>query len=602
MKRVIRRLKNSSKVMITFYFITIILFLISCVLVDISLIKLSGIETFYRYGLMIILLLLLVWMIIGNYKNVVKRKKTKFIISITLSIILSCILLFCTYTINMVYGELKELTEDESIVYTTNLISLKDTSFTDSSTIGMIKDESDVEGSELALLLIDEKNLENEIIYYDSYRDMIKALYAKTIDSIFVSGNYITLFESDFNTIGTDTKVVYKLSKKMDNKDSNIKSSKKLSEPFTILLMGVDTNSSEGVKSNSSFNGDTLMLISFNPKTLNATVFSIPRDLYVPISCRRNNLSKINSSAVGGTSCVIETIENLTTIDIDYYAKINFKGVVDLVEALGGVEIEVTYPFCEQDSNRSFKNKLCLEKGLQKVNGEEALAFARHRHSLPTGDLTRIQNQQVLVEAIARKAFKLNSLSDVKDVLSAVSNNISINMSTNQILSSYDILKSMVVNTLSGEEAVTLNRSYLEVFDNPVYLSDGSYSATLGYYEKSLNNIIKSMKINLDLEEPELIKTFYFDANTTYEKTVPGKGISTSDSLDTIPDFIGKSVFAAESFCNNHNITLTKEFVKSGDTFYNNNIQNGLIANQSIKSGMPSQNISSMTIYINSNN
>ena len=466
----------------------------------------------------------------------------------------------------------------------------------------MIKDDNDIEGNILAKEIIKKEKLENEIVYYDTYTELLIGLYDNDITAIFVSGNYVTLFRSVYENIGSETKVIYKLSKKMANKDLSLKSNKELNEPFTILLMGVDTESSEGVKANSSFNGDTLMLISFNPKTLNATVFSIPRDLYVPISCRNKAYNKVNSSAAGGTSCVIDTIEDLVGIEIDYYAKINFRGVVDLVDALGGVDLEVVYPFCEQDSHRSFKNEICLKKGYQHLDGEQALAFARHRHSLPTGDLTRIQNQQVLVEAMARKMVKLNSLSDVRDVLSAVSNNISVNMSTTQILSSYNILKSMVINALNGDSVLTLNKTYLEVYDKPIYLPNGMYSATLGYYDKSLEQIIEAMKVNLELIEPELIKNFYYDANTIYEKTVIGKDIKQTDNRLVMEDFRGKKVTDVEYFCSKNNIELTKVFVKIGDKYYNSQYSVGLVGNQSIKPGMELNNISSMTIYINSSN
>ena len=144
---------------------------------------------------------------------------------------------------------------------------------------------------------------------------------------------------------------------KLENKNNILASNKKLDEPFTVLLMGVDSTLNS-INTNTAFNGDTLMLITFNPKTLNATIFSIPRDLYVPITCRNNGKAKINSSSVGGVSCVIDTIENLVDIKIDYYSKINFKGVVDLVNALGGIDVNVTYSFCEQDSKRSFKNMI----------------------------------------------------------------------------------------------------------------------------------------------------------------------------------------------------------------------------------------------------
>lgn len=604
MKRIIRKIKNSNKVMLFFYILSIILLLTSIILVDISLIKLSGIETTIRYILIVIFILILLLFINRGYTYVVKRKKTKFVLSVILVLIISFLLLGASYFINVVYGNISNLSEKKKIVYTSYLITLKDNELTDNSKLGMISDESDIEGNILAKNIIKKYKLKNEVIKYDTYTSdgLIDKLYSKEIDGIFVSNNYVGLFENTYPTIKEDTKIVYKYSKLMDNKDLNLKNNKKLTEPFTILLMGVDTDSEKGVEANSSFNGDTLMLVSFNPNTLNATVFSIPRDLYVPIACRGNAINKINSSAAGGTECVINTIENLTTLKIDYYAKINFRGVVDLVDALGGVDINVENAFCEQDSHRSFENQLCLSVGNQHVNGEEALAFARHRHSLPTGDLMRIQNQQKLVEAMARKLVKLNSISDFKDILSAVSSNISVNMDTNQILSSYNILKNMVSNTLNNTDMLTLNRTYLEVYDNPVYLPNGMYLSTLGLYQKSLDDIVKTMKINLELEEPELIKTFYYDANTEYVKSVAGKNIKVSDNNILMKNFVGKSISEVELFCRQNKIELTKEYVDSTSNKYNKDVLPNSVASQSVKEGIDIVNVSKMTIYINKEN
>ena len=129
-----------------------------------------------------------------------------------------------------------------------------------------------------------------------------------------------------------------------------------------------------------------LMVITFNPKTLTSTMLSIPRDSYVPIACfsgQRKN--KITHAAWQGESCMQKTIENFLDIDIDYYVKINFKGVVKLVDTLGGVEVDVPYNLCEQNSNRQWgANTVYIEEGRQVLNGEQALAFARNRHPNPS--------------------------------------------------------------------------------------------------------------------------------------------------------------------------------------------------------------------------
>ena len=105
-------------------------------------------------------------------------------------------------------------------------------------------------------------------------------------------------------------KVGKSCAKVLKNEDKKLVNNKSLEAPFTVLALGVDSDRN-GLNANAAFNGDTLILMTFNPKTLTATMFSIPRDTYVPIACRNNAYAKINSSAAYGTSCVIDTIEQL---------------------------------------------------------------------------------------------------------------------------------------------------------------------------------------------------------------------------------------------------------------------------------------------------
>ena len=378
--------------------------------------------------------------------------------------------------------------------------------------------------------------------------------------------------------------------------------------------MGVDSET-DGLNANAAFNGDTLMLITFNPHTLNATMFSIPRDTYVPIACNNNRHAKINSSAAYGTSCVIDTVEQLTDITIDYYVKINFKGVVDLVDALGGIEVDIEAPdfnynhgvncggkFCEQNSDRntSASGMIYLDPGLQTINGEAALAYARCRHLYLQSDIDRNRHQQQVVEAIAKKASSMENLTNLEDILNSITKNITTNMSTEQILSFYDVLKSMISNSLSEGSFLTIEKTYLEYYSLPVRLSNnGGFTSAIGYYPGSLEAITKLMKENLEIESHEMIKTFEFNANEEYTTKITGEGITTGTKLETMPTFIGASVSEVEAWANSHNITLNTEFVDETDANYNASIAPGLVANQSIANGILLNNVSSLTIYIN---
>jgi len=598
MKRGIKRLFHANKVRVITYLLVVIFFAISLFICSLTLLKLTGIETLLRIIVILLFIIYFVFLFYKGYKYIIRRNKIKYFILMFLSVIISIILLIITYFINVLYGGIDNLTLQESGYYTGYLISLKDTEKKDLETLGLIKDITDQEGYIIANGILKEEKLDNEIKSYDTYEDMLYDLYNGLIDGAFVQSSYTTFFQDIYPNINNDTKIVYKKTDKLENTNT-FTSNKTLNEPFTVLLMGVDSTENS-INTNTAFNGDTLMLLTFNPKTLNATIFSIPRDLYVPISCKNDSSAKINSASVGGVSCVSKTIKNLLDIDIDYYAKINFKGVVDLVDALDGIEVDVPQGFCEQDSNRDFDNQICLKEGYQKLNGEEALAFARHRKSYVTGDLTRIQNQQLIVEALAKKVLNLNTITDFSDIMNAISSNIVTNMSTKDMLSSYNILKSMVLNVISDKEALVVEKAYLEVYDMNIYNNySNSYISALGYYQNSLDDISKEMKINLEIEKPELITDFSFDANNPFVQKVAGQGLKNDVSVDRVIDFTNKSANEVEDWAKKYNIAIEKKYVDEYDSNYNSNVLNGLVGNQSVKSGTIITGIKSITIYIN---
>ena len=606
-----RKLKRSNKVCRFIYYVIIIGYVISLFFFIKSILNLTGIETALRIIFIIFFVLYLIMYSFINLLNLLRRKYKVLIITSIISLIFIAIFSFGAYYIDIIYNNLNNMTESKELVYTSYLITLKDTEFDNDSTIGMISDESDIEGFELAKKLYSKEKLANSISDYEDYYIMLNDLYSKKIDAIFVPSNYITLFsnEEKYQNISNDTKVIYKYSEERKNEDLVLSSNKKFDEPLTFLLLGVDSEI-DGLNANAAFNGDTLMIVTFNPTTLQTTMVSIPRDTYVPIACRNNKYSKINSSAAYGTNCVIDTIENFLDVEIDYYVKINFKGVVDLVEALNGIEVDVEAPtynadkydgkMCEQNSDREFGNKLvCIEPGLQTLNGEQALAYARNRHLYIGSDLDRIRHQQQVVEAIAKKTLSFSSIKDFRDILNAISNNIATNMDTNTMLSGYNVIKNMVANVLSGEDLLSINKAYLETYDLRVYLPNSySYTSAQGYYVDSLKDIQNALKITLGLEKEEEIKTFSFSVNEEYEVYSPGKGYRKEQSVSLFPSFIGKTLSEAEEFCNENGIKFDYKYVDPGDQYYNNDVNVGLIGDQSVNIGVLLQDVNELTVYI----
>lgn len=611
MNKMIKKLKRSNKALRLIYYLTNITYLIGLILFIKSILSLTGIETLLRVIVIILFILYLLFYAFWNLLNLLQRKYKGLIITTLISILLTVIFFVGSYYINYIYKNLDGMQENEKIIYTTYLITLKDSSFNEESKIGIINKTIDNDNHELSTKLYKNKKLDNDTTEYTDYIKMIGDLYNGNIEAIFVPGNYVTLFknENGFENIASDTKVIYEYSEKMQNEDLNLVSNKDFNEPLTFLFLGVDSEG-DGLNANAAFNGDTLMLMSFNPKTLDAILLSIPRDTYVPIACNHNNYAKINSSAAYGTSCVISTINNLLGINIDYYVKINFKGVVDLVEAVGGVEVDVEAPsymadkyggkVCEQNSDRKFGDKLvCMNPGMQTLNGEQALAYSRCRHMYIGSDLDRVKHQQQVVEALANKAMHFSSIKEFQDILNAVSKNIATNMDTDTILSGYNVAKNVLGNKLSGKDSINIEKATLETYSLNVYVpSQGRNTSAQGYYKDSLLDIQKSFNVILGKEKKELIKTFNFSVNETYEKSAPGKGKRTGASGELLPSFVGKTVSEVESFGNIHNIKINVRYVDSGSEYYNSDVAVGLVGNQSVHKDVLLSSVSEITIYV----
>lgn len=611
MNKMIRKLKKSKKAYRVIYYIIKVLYLVTFVLFVKNILSLKGIETGLRIVVIIFFVLYFFIYSFWNLLNLLRRKYKGLVFTSFITLLFIIIFSVSSYYIKFVYNNMSDMKEQNEVINTSYLIILNDKAFSKDSIIGVIDKDVDEDTYKLSQKLIKDKKLINKIEYYDNYIKLVGDLYDGVIDAIIVPDNYKNLVKNEegFENIDSDIKVIYEYSEKQKNEDLNIVSNKDFNEPLTFLFLGVDSEG-DGLNASSSFNGDTLMLMSINPKTLNAILLSIPRDTYVPIACNKNNYAKINSAAGFGTSCVINTINNFLDINVDYYVKINFKGVVDLVEAVNGIDVDVEAPsymaqkyngrVCEQNSDRLFGNKLvCMDPGYQTLNGEQALAYARCRHLYIGSDLDRVRHQQQVVEALANKVLHFSSIKDLQNILSAISKNIATNMDTDTMLSGYNVLKNVVGSKLSGTDGLNLSKATLETYSLNVYVpQSGRNTSAQGYYVNSLEDIKHAFNVVLDKEKEEMIKTFSFSVNNTYELYSPGKGKRNEKSGELLPSFIGKSVDEIKSFCDKYNISLNIKYVDPGSEFYNSGVDVGLIGNQSVHKDVLVQSINELTVYI----
>lgn len=545
---------------------------------------LSGIETFYRIMFSILLILFLVVLTYSLLDSVKNNRKKKMIISSILTILLSIILGVVSFYIYRAYVGLDNLNKSE-ITYTTKLISYEKLNVNEikDKKIGILSNEEDITGYILPNEIIDKLNLSknNEIIKYGDTITLMSAFINNEVDLIFISDNYRNMFnnieEYDSSKEIFEITSLKKVYKKKQVENTAIDKTK-VTKPFTMLLLGIDSEQDD-IRKSSSFNGDTIMMVTFDPETLSTTMFSIPRDTYVKMACG-GRITKINHASWGGTSCMVKTVENLTGIKIDYYAKINFKGVVDLVNILGGINVDVPVKFCEQNSDRQWGDKtICLEPGMQKLDGEQALALARHRKTLPLGDFQRGQNQQLVVEGMIGSLKNVKSVEDFYKILDTIGKNMDTNMTTEEMLSFYNIGKNLLLK--SGDVKLNITKTFLTGYDQYITVGN-SKSYTFQYYKQSLAEIVKAMKINLGLLKKEEIKTFNFDLNTPYEKKIIGKTYySDEQRVSLMPNLSSYTLDEAKAWASRNGFTITvKEALVESETY-----TDGQIINQSLKEG-----------------
>ena len=553
------------------YTIFFIISIITSVFAIYEILLLNSIENLIRY-FVIAILIIIDLILIFKIKRFFKPKKIKkHILLMIFMILYSIICLVIGILISFVYKEVSSINK-VYVTYTSNLITMSSSDINDFSDvsdlkIGILTDKNSVEGYKIPMDIVKENKLEdeNELVDYGDYTSMIVDLYSNDIDACFVSDSYVNIFSSisGYENIENETKVIVSKSEKLKKADTSTTETasvgKEITEPFTILLMGIDSTD-EVLEKNAVANGDTLILITFNPKTLNATMLSIPRDSYVPIACWANkDENKITHAAAYGNDCMIKTIENYFDTSIDYYAKINFKGLVKLVDSLGGVEVDVEQELCTDDSNRT--GVVCIHPGLQTLNGEQALVYARNRKQLANGDFGRNYHQQVIVMALMNKVKEIKDATQFMDLLNTVSNSVDTNFTTKQILSFYNVAKDIIKKSMSSEEAdiINIERLYLSGSSQMIY--DERARMVLYEYvpnQSSRKDIIEAMKVNLGLLEHTDIKEFTFSINKTYEKEVIGEGpYKSTGTFSLIPDFTGDSKEAASATCSRIGLKCT---------------------------------------------
>ncbi len=266
-------------------------------------------------------------------------------------------------------------------------------------------------------------------IYYTTFDDvfaMAEALYNGEVDALIYNTAYNDSMIEHFPTFGEDIRELdyIEIKTKLEKKHGDKKDVTK--EPFTVFIAGIDTEGSIATTSRSDVN----MLVTVNPETRQVLMTSIPRDYYVELpGISGGSRDKLTHAGLYGVECSMETIEHIFGVEVDYYARVNFTTLRDMVNALGGVDLESRYEFTTV-SGEYFVQGMNYD-----VDGSSALAFARERYNLPNGDNDRVMNQQTVLKAIINKCISPAILTGYMGIMDSLSDSFETSLSQSQISS-----------------------------------------------------------------------------------------------------------------------------------------------------------------------
>lgn len=267
-------------------------------------------------------------------------------------------------------------------------------------------------------------------------------------------------------------------------------------DPISLLLIGVEAYSTGGENGRA----DTLIVVTLNPETKKMTMVSIPRDTRVEfleekVGEKYDGFHKINSaytwgslSGYGANKLTVEKVEELLEIPIDEYATVGFKGFVSIVNALGGVTVDVKVPFWEE--NKFTGDRIYFKEGSTRMNGEEALAFVRMRKRPANVEYSRMERQRQFLKASLDEATSAGTLFKVDELADMLGKHVDRSLSIQEI---YHLQKAY--SALDSSSIKTLELKSSEQYMNGISFQDIN--------EDSLEKVQRQLKKSLGLPDSE---------------------------------------------------------------------------------------------------
>ncbi|MBQ9318785.1 MAG: LCP family protein [Bacilli bacterium] len=392
------------------------------------------------YGLMVIVFLI-INVLIDSFLFKKKIKKRKKNIALGISFLLTVIMIVPIIYMGKTMNFMKHIVAKSYKVENYSVIVLKDSKYNNindinNQSVGMYEN---TEGSSQAKTILTD-SVDITFKKYDSIEMISQELLDKKIEIIVLEDSILNMIQEENSSFAESIKVIHtfkiKIKSQNEAKDVDV-----ISEPFNIYLTGIDTYGDISSVSRSDVN----IIMTVNPKTKQILLTSIPRDYYVELHGKKGSKDKLTHAGIYGTDMSITTIEDLLGIEINYYFKVNFSSFIDIINAIGGIEVISDYSFTSIDGIK-------YTEGKNKLNGEEALSFARERKAFAEGDRQRGANQQAVIEAVINKLSNKSILTKYDSLLNSIDGKFETNMGSKKITS----LIKMQLNDMASWNVISI--------------------------------------------------------------------------------------------------------------------------------------------------
>ena len=325
---------------------------------------------------------------------------------------------------------------------------------------------------------------------YNSVQQQAQALTGGEVQAIVYNQSYTELMDEAVEGYSSQIKIIYshEIETKL-NLGGSAEDDSLTKEPFTVYISGMDVYGDERDGENrDSERSDVNIIAVVNPTTHQILLVTTPRDYFVPIPGVSGGMNdKLTHAGTYGIDASMETLGELYQTDINYYVKLNFSAMIDIVDILGGVDV-----YSEQAFTTGWESgyEMEVQEGMNHFDGQQTLAFCRERHNLMDGDNQRGRNQQAVITAMLKKALSPTMLLKADRIINQVSEDIETNVTQGQ-------LNSLVKYQLSSGADWTIQSVAATGYDGEDYPYSMPDSLVYVLYpdEESVNEIIHLVNV-----------------------------------------------------------------------------------------------------------